>query len=101
MTLILRKSALTLEFGEQINMYNYIGTQMESNIDVNNIIHKILIVDVIYEPDKVNIVTEGRFGRCWNFIIMDSRIDGLYKLRCRNIQELFTFYNNQNYKIYT
>lgn len=87
-------------FGRMINLKKYEGSYFETNEeDKLNIIHKAIIISIVYKPDEIYNRTDGNEGNCWRAIIHDSRlIDNIYtyKFNFRNFSDLIYHYESQD-----
>lgn len=89
-------------FGKMIDLKKYEESYFESNnADESNIIHKAIIISIVYKPDEIYYTTDGYAGNCWKAIIQDSRlIDDIYtyKFNFRNFSDLIKYYEAQDMK---
>jgi hypothetical protein len=74
----------------------------EKESSENNIINKVIILKIEYEPDALYLETDGNAGKCWISTMIDSRleydVDPVRKYYFRNFKDLVIYYVSQGLK---
>jgi hypothetical protein len=69
----------------------------EKYFDKNNYIHKSIILEINYNPDKIYNTTDGYYGRCWTAVILSAE-DGTQKTyNFRNFADLVELFEKNGY----
>ncbi len=88
-----------LHMGTMERCEQYIGSYFESKVTVADLIRRAHIVQLVYEPDKRYVSTQGREGRCWVAYLdryQSTRWICGYKISFRNFTDLRYYFEHHH-----
>jgi hypothetical protein len=89
-------------YGSMYDLSMFKDCYFEEKKSESNIINKIIILSIKYDPDEIYISSDGYKGTCWLAVVVDSRNDyttnPVKKYYFRNFGDLAMYYENQGFK---